>query len=372
MRTAQFDATGSKIDVVFDQAVVVYDSEQTPLTAVECSVIFHDAGSLLGAGAVCNFPSPTSLQIALSSGATLRQSVSAEAQTDVFSSVDAQTNCESNVLSLVQNSVKSARDNSVSAAGCVRVAAPLNPQPPIAMVEYQRRVGVCDDFQVRAASSVAASGGRQLVFDWNVVFSNATADEIPLQTGFPALGNTTSITIKKDVMPQTATVIRVTLKLRSIFNRVTSTLIEVNRVLDQLPSVEINARSSVLKQDKFFVIASGSIPPCANSARANAAPSFRYSWKINATQAVETGDSQSSREEVVALESLIKQGLVRYTNKRKSGLRFIAHALSSCTTYKFRCEVSYNSGDGNVVKNWQTREVAVTQGNIVAIISGQT
>ena len=374
MRTAQFDATGSNIDIAFDQAVVVHNSEHVTLTVVECSAVFNHANTLLGAGAVCTFPSPTSLQIALSFGATLRQSVAAEAQTEVFSLVDARKSCKPNALSLLRNRVKSARDASVSAVGCVRVAAPSNPQPPIAVAEYQRRIGVCDDLQIRAASSVAASGGRQLVFDWAVAFSNASADEIQLQSGFPALGNATSITIKQGVMPQTATVIRVTLKLRSIFNTITSKVIEVKRVLDRLPSVEINSRSSVLKHDMFVVVASGTIPACANGATANAAPSFVYTWEMwsIAAQAGQTDDSESSREEVVALNSLMQQGAVRYTDKRKSGLRFISHALSACTRYRFRCNVSYDSGDGKVVTNWHTREVAVTQGKIVAIISGQT
>ena len=103
MRTAKFDSTGSKVDIVFDQEVEVYDSkdtrQDTPLIAVECSALFVDAVRLLGADAVCNLPSSkkTELQIVLSSGATLLPSVSAKAQADVFSSADAQRNCAPNM-----------------------------------------------------------------------------------------------------------------------------------------------------------------------------------------------------------------------------------------------------------------------------------
>ena len=253
--------------------------------------------------------------------------------------------------------------------GC-QVAAPSNPQCPIAMVEYQDRIGICDDLHVNAASSVAASGGRQLVFEWSVAFFNATM-EIPVQVGFPALGNATSITIKKSDVPETATVIRVTLKLRSIFDTVTSKVIEVKRVLAKLPSVEINSRSSVLKKNNFYVIATGGIPSCADGDNAGA-PSLTYSWSVTstATRDGETDDSQSSGEDVVELDSLMKQKLAHYTNKRESGLRFEANALLSCRTYRFRCTVSYKSGDGSTVNNWDTREVVVKQGEIVAIISG--
>ena len=174
MRTAQFDSTGSKVNIVFDQEVEVYDSkdtrqdtrQDTPLIAVECSALFVDAVSLLGADAVCSLPSSdkTALQIVLSSGAKLLPSVSAKAQTDVFSSADAQSNCAPNMLSLRDNRVKSAKDKSISGLGCVRVASPSNPRPPVAVPVYQRRIGVCDDLTVRAASSVAASGGRPLEF----------------------------------------------------------------------------------------------------------------------------------------------------------------------------------------------------------------
>ena len=363
MRTAQFDSTGSKINVVFDQALVF------TLTTVECSAIFNDAARLLGAGAVCNFASPTSMQIVLSPGATLRQSVSAKAQKELFSSVEAQRNCRSKVLSLLEDSVKAAADESVSGAGCVRVAGPSNPQPPIAIVEFERRIGICDDLHVNAASSVAASGGRRLVFEWSVAFFNATM-EIPVQVGFPALGNATSITIKKSDVPETATAIRVTLKLRSIFDTVTSKVMEVKRALAKLPSVDINSRSSVLKKNNFYVIATGGIPSCADGDNAGA-PSLTYSWSVTstATRDGETDDSQSSRRE--PLSSWMKQKLVRYTNKRESGLRFKAYALLSCTTYRFRCTVSYKSGDGSTVNNWDTREVVVKQGKIVAIISGR-
>ena len=192
-----------------------------------------------------------------------------------------------------------------------------------------------------------------------------------MQVDFPALGDATSITIKKGDILETATVIRVTLKLRSIFDMVTSEVMEVKRVFDQLPSVEINSRSSVLKKNNFYVIATGGIPSCADGDKA-AAPSLTYSWSVTstATRDGETDDGQSSGEDVVELDTLMEQKLVRYTNKRESGLRFKQHVLSSCTTYKFRCDVSYDSGDGNEVTNWQTREVAVKQGKIVAIISG--
>ena len=369
MRTAQFDSMGSKIDVVFDQAVVVHDPDLIPLAAVKCSAIFNDAARLLGAGAVCNFASPTSMQIALSSGATLRQSVSAEAQMEVFSSDDAQKNCRSNYLSLLKDIVKAVADESVRGVGCVQVAAPSNPQSPIAMVEYQDRVGVCDDLPVNAASSVAASGGRQLVFEWRVAFFTAAEKVITLAADFPTLGKANSITIKKGVMPKMATAIRVELKLRSIFDTVALKVMEVKRVLDQLPSVEINSRNSVLRQNNFLLIASSSIPPCADGDKA-AAPSLTYSWSVTstATRDGETDDSQSSRRE--PLSSWMKQKLVRYTNKRESGLRFKAYALLSCRTYRFRCTVSYKSGDGSTVNNWDTREVVVKQGKIVAIISG--
>ena len=364
MRTAQFDSTGSKVNVVFDQAVLVRDSERTRLVAVDCSSLFADAVRLLGAGAVCKLPSSKTLQIILSSGAGLLPSVSAKEQTDVFSPADAQKNCASNMLSLLQNSVKSSIDESVGGLGCVRVAAPSNPQPPIAVPVYQRRIGVCDDVTVHAASSVAASGGRPLTFAWNVAFFNGT-EEIHLPDNSPALGDAASATIRKNAMPDAATVIRVTLKLRSIFKMVTTTVIEVKRVLDQLPSVELNAQTSVLKRNSFIMSASGSIPPCANDTKATARPSFAYSWQMWSipTQSGKSRNSQSSVELVVPLDV--------YTNRRQSALRFVPHALASCTTYRLRCTVAYSTGDGSSVSNWQTHDVAVSQGNIVAIISGQ-
>ena len=107
MRTAQFDSTGSKINVVFDQALAF------TLTTVECSSIFNDAARLLGVGAVCKFVSPASMQIVLLPGATLQQSVSAKAQKEVFSSADAQRNCNSNLLyDTVQRNLYVLQDNS--------------------------------------------------------------------------------------------------------------------------------------------------------------------------------------------------------------------------------------------------------------------
>ena len=384
MRTAKFDSTGSKVDIVFDQEVEVYDSkdtrQDTPLIAVECSALFVDAVSLLGADAVCNLPSSekTKLQIVLSSGAKLLPSVSAEAQTDVFSSAEAQRKCAPNMLSLRDNRVKSAKDKSISGLGCVRVASPSNPRPPVAVPVYQRRIGVCDDLTVRAASAVAASGGRPLEFSWDVAFFNFT-EEIHLPADFPSLGKLPSATIAKAVMPNGTSSIRVTLKLRSIFHAETTTVIEVERVLNQLPAVELNARSSVLKRNKFIVAASGSIPPCEGDTNAaGGKPKFKYSWKLSSApmQSGKNNNDKSSPKEKVNLAGLIDKRIggkriVRYTNKRESRIRFKPHALASCTTYSFNCTVAYNPGDGSSVSNWQTHEVAISQGNIVAIISGE-
>ena len=373
MRAAQFDSTGSKVNVVFDQEVVVHDSEGARLIAVDCSYIFVDAVRLLGADAVCKFPSFTTLQIVLSSDATLMPSVSAKAQTDVFSSADAQSNCAPNMLVLRDDRVKSVRDLKTSGLGCVRVASPSNPQPPVAVPVYQRRIGVCDDLTVRAASSVAASGGRPLEYSWDVAFFNVTG-QIHLPASFPSLGKEASATIAKAAMPDGTTSIRVTLQLRSIFSTVTTKVIEVNRVLDRLPTVELNARSSVLQRDKFIAAASGSIPPCEGDSNAGAEPSFTYSWQLWSapTQSGNTNNDESSLKTEVDVDGLMAKGMVSYTNRRKSGMRFVPHALVSCTTYSFRCTVAYNAGTGSSVSNWQTHELAISQGNVVAIISGET
>ena len=134
MRTARFDPTGSKVNIVFDQPVVVRDSTPTRLLAVDCSYLFVDSVRLLGADAVCKLRSSTTLQIVLSSGATLLPSV--KAQTDVVSAAAAQRNCTSTrALSLRDDRVKSARVESVSGLGCA--------QPPVAVALYRRRIGVC-------------------------------------------------------------------------------------------------------------------------------------------------------------------------------------------------------------------------------------
>ena len=356
---------GSKVDIAFDQAVVVRDSRRTRLLAVDCSDLFADSARLLGPEAVCKLPSPKTLRVVLSSGATLLPSIARTGEV----SPAAQRNCSSaRVLSLRDGRVKSARDESVSAQGCVRVAAPSNPQPPVAVPLYQRRIGVCDDLSVRAASSVAASGGRPLGFSWAVTFFNGTK-KLALPSDFPSLGAAASATVAKRVMPEGATSIRVTLQLRSIFGAVSTTAMEVKRVLDALPAVELSARSSVSKRNGFVVSAAGSIPRCKGGGKASAEPSFVYSWQLWSLG--RSSDAESSPGTVVPLGGLLQRGLVRYTNRRKSRLRFAPHALSPCTAYRFRCTVAYSAGEDGSVSNWQTHEVAVARGDIVAIISGE-
>ena len=365
MQAAGFDRTGAKVNVIFDQAVVVRDSRRTQLLAVDCSYLFADSTRLLGADAVCKLPSPTTLEIVLSSGATLLPSAHAQ------ESSAGQSKCTStHLLSLRANRVHAAIDEKVSARGCIGVAAPSNPEPPVAVPLYQGRIGVCDDLTVRAGSSVAASGGRPLQFSWAVTFFNGV-NKLALPSDFPSLGTAASTTIAKRDMPEGCTNIRVTLQLRSIFGAVTSTQIQVKRVLDALPVVELNARSSVSKRNALVVAAAGSIPRCKSGDSPSAQPSFVYSWQMWSLRSGESSDDESSPGTVVPLEELIEQGVARYTNTRKSSLRFAPHALSPCTAYKFRCTVAYSIGEGASVSNWQTHEVAVSQGNIVAIISGQ-
>ena len=170
MRTAQFDSTGSKVNIVFDQEVQVHDSKGIPLIAVDCSYLFADSVRLLGADAVCKLRSSTTLQIVLSSGATLLPSV--KAQTDVVSAAAAQRNYTSKrALSLRDDRVKSVRDQSVSGLGCARVAAPSNPQPPVAVTLYRRRIGMCST--VRTYSIVRDHLVTRLgSAGWVVAFSN--------------------------------------------------------------------------------------------------------------------------------------------------------------------------------------------------------
>ena len=350
MRSAEYDATGSWVRVTFDQPVAMHSAAQTRVTRVNCASIFADSTQLLGSGAMCKLQNSTTLEIVLSSGATLVPSYSS-----VGDCSEANT-----TLTLLDGRVRSLSDESVDAVGCVGVAPPSNAKPPVAKYVYQDRIGVCADLNIDAAMSVAASGGRPLEFTWAVEFADRNG---PIRSHIDSsiLGSASSVTVMADQIPGAATNILVMLNLRSkLFGTQSATIVRVERALDELPSVEISAQSVSLQQNEFSIETSGSIPACANG---TLTPAFTYSWEMFSSTAQDTWT-------VVDLEDFMQRDLVSYTNKRESGMRFAAHTLKSCTTYRFKCTVGYSTVGNAEVSNWQTHEVVIQQGEIVALISG--
>ena len=345
MRSARFDATGSRVSVKFDQPVVFPTGAR--LTNVQCSKVFINAAQLLGSGAMCELRTTTTLQIVLSSDATLLPSPPS-----------------TQMLSLLEGALRSLRDEFVGAVGNVGVAAPTTPKHPVVVTEYQRSIGVCSDLEIDAAMSVAASGGRPLVFHWTVAFFNGT-NKIHSPLNASALASV-SVTAKE--IPHETTTITVTLTLTSIFGTQSRDVIKVERALNQVPLVELSARSLVLRKNAFVVSASGSIPPCENGAGSSAVtPAFTYSWRLMQTGA-DNDDSLSIQQTRVDVSL---KNLSSSTNKQGSGLRFASYALDSCATYRFRCTVGYSSRGKASVSNWQTHDLTVPQGKVVALISGE-
>ena len=348
MRSAEYDATGSLVIVTFDRPVAMYSAAQTRVTRGYCASIFADSSELLGSGAICKLRNSTTLQIVLSSSATLKPS----------SSVGGDCSEPSATLTLLESGIRLSREASVSAVGCVGVAPPSNPKLPVAKLVYQDRIGVCADLYIDAAMSVAASGGRPLEFAWAVEFANGN-QQIRTDINSSVLGSASSVTVKSEMIPGTATKISVTLTLRSgLFSTQSETKVHVERALNQLPSVEISAQSVSLQQNAFTIKASGSIPACSTDTLKSA---FTYVWEMF---------SITAGQDTWAVEDL--KGLANYTNKRRSGLRFAAHTLHACTTYQFKCTVGYSIGGNNETTNWQTHEVVIQQGEIVALISGNS
>ena len=371
MRSARFDATGSRVRVTFDQPVRVRGPARSLPANVECSMVFANASRLLGSGAVCELKQATTLVIALSYDATLLPSPPSEGRME--GSVSHQRACAPNMLSLLDGELRSLRDKSVGAVGCVGVAAPSNPKRPVAVTVYQRRIGVCDDLVIDAARSVAASGGRRLVFNWAVTFANGT-ETISSPVTAAVLGHAASVTVTTAMMPNAATAIAVNLTLESIFGVQSLTVMRVVWRLDQLPSVELSALASVARHNAFVVSASGSVPPCANGTSAPR-PTLTYSWQLHSAPMptdTDSGDSEKQTWTVLSLRELLDQNLVSYTNTQQSGLRFIPHVLEACTAYQLRCMVGYTAAGGVVSKsNWRTHSLVVPQGKIVALISGE-